>query len=450
MFNHLTLNKPCITLLSAQVISLLGTGVSSVCLALLAYELAGSDAAWVLSVTFAIKMLTYIFLSPVFAHLAKGVSKRRSLISLDLVRALLFVLIPFVSEVWQVYVLMFCINACSAWFTPQFQSVLPQVCRNKAEYVNALSISRLAFDLEQMLSPILAAVLLGIMSFRMLFLLDSMSFIVSAGLIFLCLVPQGIKVFATNAETADQGSDQDNKVAHTGIDAALIKPTRLSFRQEFKIEEYDAFDREKAKGHFSKMVWLLLTQGITDYLAKPQLKSLWLAYLAAASASAMVLVNTVVYVHEILNGGETQTALAMMFVGLGSMVVAIALPRWLRRFKLQYFHWIGMVMLILAFFIGATTPNWSGYLFLCVLMGVGMSCIQTTAGLIIVDVCGDKDTAPYFAAHFSLTHFWWLITYLAAGISASVFGLSYSYIFMAAICCLSLWGYYCIESRVES
>lgn len=47
-------------LFTAQVIALVGTGLMTVALGLLAYELAGADAGAVLGTALAIKMLAYV------------------------------------------------------------------------------------------------------------------------------------------------------------------------------------------------------------------------------------------------------------------------------------------------------------------------------------------------------------------------------------------------------
>jgi len=380
-------------LLSAQAISLVGTGISSICLALLAYELAGEDASIVLGVAFAIKILTYIFLAPVFSVISHRFPKRQTLVLLDIIRAAMFALIPFVTHVWQVYLFMFVINACSAWFTPQFQSILPMIFPDRDQYTKALSLSRLMFDLEQLVSPLLAALLLSIMSFKYLFILDAATFVLSAVLIWFCVFPNIV-----------------NLTIHT-----------------------------------SSLKFSGLSQGIRDYLNKPALRSLWFAYLAVASASAMILVNTVTYVHEILNGGEQQTAIAMMLVGCGSMLIALRLPHWLQTHKPQQFHWFGMVTIGGAFTLGIFTPDWLGYAMMCLALGVGMSCIQTTSGLLITQACGEQETSPYFAAHFSLTHVWWLITYLLAGISVKLLGISYAYLCMAILSGISMLAYYLVR-----
>jgi hypothetical protein len=51
---------------------------------------------------------------------------------------------------------------------------------NEAEYTRALSLSRLAYDLEQLLSPSLAGIVLLVLSFDALFALDGVAFLISA------------------------------------------------------------------------------------------------------------------------------------------------------------------------------------------------------------------------------------------------------------------------------
>lgn len=378
-------NRDYVRLFVAQATSLLGSGLSSVCLALLAYELADSDASVVLSIAFALKMIAYIVLAPIFAVLSQRWSKKKALIILDLIRAMLFVALPFANQVWHVYVLMFAINACSAAFTPLYQATLPSVLPVREHYTKALSFSRIAYDLEQIVSPVLSAILLTILSFRQLFWIDAMTFVLSAILILVSFIPS--------------------------VEKEIRKVETLKFRS--------------------------LYNGLSAYLAHPSLRLLWCAYLAVASASAMVIVNTVVYVHDVLLGGDSETALALFTVGLGSMVVALVLPKLVRINKPQRYHLHGLLLISAAFYLGTWLPGWIGFVVLCFSLGVGMSCIQTTSGLIINDVCEGEEASQYFAAHFSLTHFWWLLTYLTAGLSASRFGLEGAYWVMLTISTIS-------------
>ena len=107
----------------AQIIALIGTGLSTVALALLAYELAGGDAGLVLGTALALKMVAYVVVAPIAGGLADRLPRRRLLVVLDVARAGLVACLPFVTEVWQVYALIFLLNACSAGFTPTFQEL---------------------------------------------------------------------------------------------------------------------------------------------------------------------------------------------------------------------------------------------------------------------------------------------------------------------------------------
>lgn len=134
-------------LFAAQV----GTGLATVALGLLAWDLAGGDAGQVLGTALAIKMVAYVTLAPVAAALNERVPRRALLVALDLVRAGGALALLFVSEVWQVHVLILLLQAASAGFTPTFQATIPDVLPDEAKYTRALS--RLAYDLESLLSP---------------------------------------------------------------------------------------------------------------------------------------------------------------------------------------------------------------------------------------------------------------------------------------------------------
>lgn len=154
----------------AQIVALMGTGLATVALGLLAYDLAGGNAALVLGAVFAIKMVAYVTVAPIAAALAERLPRRRVLVALDLVRAAVALCLPFVSEVWQVYALILILQAASAAFTPIFQATIPDVLPEEDRYTRALSLSRLAYDLESLLSPALAALLLVALSYDALFL----------------------------------------------------------------------------------------------------------------------------------------------------------------------------------------------------------------------------------------------------------------------------------------
>lgn len=156
-------------LFGAQIIALLGTGLLTVALGLLAFDISGGEAGIVMGVAMTIKMVAYVAVSPVTTALVARLPRRPVLIGADLIRAGVAISLPFVAEAWQIYVLIFLLQSASATFTPTFQAVIPSVLPDEREYTRALSLSRLAYDLESLLSPMLAAALLAVISFHNLF-----------------------------------------------------------------------------------------------------------------------------------------------------------------------------------------------------------------------------------------------------------------------------------------
>ena len=85
----------------AQIVALLGTGMATIALGLLAYDLAGDRAALILGTVFTIKMIAYVGIAPIAGAFANRWPRRAMLVSLDLVRAVVALCLPFVTEIWQ-------------------------------------------------------------------------------------------------------------------------------------------------------------------------------------------------------------------------------------------------------------------------------------------------------------------------------------------------------------
>ncbi len=371
-------------LFTAQVTSLIGTGLATVALALLAYDIAGGDAGLVLGSALALKMIAYVFVAPVVGGVAHRLPRRGFLVLLDLLRAAIVCCLPFVTEVWQIYVLILLLNVCSAGFTPTFQATIPDVLPDEDDYTRALSLSRLAYDLENLASPTLAAAALLLVSYDALFLLNAGTFLLSAALLLMVTLP------------------------------AATRPER-----EFGI-------------------WRNTLFGITSYLRTPRLRGLLALSMAVSTAGAMVIVNTVVYVRSYLGGSETDTALALAGFGFGSMLAALALPRLLKRYPDRRFMLAGGALLVMGLLAGMAAPTMTGVMLIWMLLGLGASLIQTPAGRLIVRSSQPGDRPAYYAAQFALSHACWLVAYPLAGWVGAGANLSVAFAVMAAVAALSL------------
>ena len=109
----------------AQIIALVGTGLSTVALTLLAYDLVGGNAAAVLGTAMAFKMIAYVVFAPIVGGLAHRFPRKAFLILMDIVRAGIVLAMPFVTEVWQIYALIFLLNLFSARFQARIRGDHP-------------------------------------------------------------------------------------------------------------------------------------------------------------------------------------------------------------------------------------------------------------------------------------------------------------------------------------
>jgi MFS family permease len=175
------------------------------------------------------------------------------------------------------------------------------------------------------------------------------------------------------------------------------------------------------------------------------LRGLLALYLGVASASAMIIVNTVVYIREYLGGSESDVALALAVAGSGSMIVAINLPKVLDRVPDRPVMSLGAMFMAVGVGLISTGPSFSGVLPIWFLIGVGWSLVQTPAGRVVNRSSSPADRSAYFSAQFALSHACWLIFYLIAGqfgtrfgVEATALGLGASILVFAALAA-ALW-----------
>lgn len=180
----------------AQIVALVGTGLATVALGLLAFDLAGKDASAVLGTALAIKMVAYVLIAPLAGAYANRMPRRALLVSLDVARLAVVLLLPFVNQIWQIYALIFILQSCSAAFTPALQATIPDILPAEVDYTKAQSLSRLAYDLETLLSPALAAVLLLVVSYQALLLGTALGFLGSALLVVSVVLPRATQTAA--------------------------------------------------------------------------------------------------------------------------------------------------------------------------------------------------------------------------------------------------------------
>ncbi|MGW3493512.1 MFS transporter [Streptomyces sp. NPDC001020] len=382
-------------LFSAQVIALSGTGLTTVALGLLAYNLAGSRAGMVLGTALTIKMVMYVGIAPLAAAYVDRLPRRTFLVLLDVVRGAVVLALPLVTEVWHIYVLIGLLQAASAAFTPTFQAVIPDIVTGESDYTRALSASQVASTMESLLSPVLAAVALTFISFNWLFLGTSAGFLISALLVLSTRIP----------------------------DARPSTHTK-------------AWDKAAA--------------GIRTFLRTPRLRGIMALNLVVAAAGSIVVVTTVNYVRDELGGSQSDVAWTLAASGTGTLLAALVLPRLLDRITARTVMMTGAGVLVggttaAVTLIAAGLTTWTGTAIIWTVIGIGMALIITPTGKVLRASVARNAIPEAFAAQFSLSHLAWLITYPVAGWLGTNAGFTLAWSVLAvlagagAIGALRLW-----------
>ncbi|WP_099827877.1 MFS transporter [Oceaniglobus indicus] len=374
------------SLFAAQVCSLVAVGLLTVGLSMAAYRIGGAVAAGqILGLLFALKMVAYVGFAPLAEPLLSRWPRKRVMIALDLVRLSLLIPMAFVTETWEIGLLAFAFFVVSSGFTPLFQTVIPDLLSDEAVYTRALVISRIAYTLESVLSPVIAAVALQIFAPSTLFLISALAF--------------GGSVLALIA---------------TGFPASRPDARKRSFL-------------------------VRAMTGLRIFHKTPRLRGLFLFNLSLSLVLAWVLVNTVGFAGLRLGDAAGKYPILMAFYGAGAAVGALIVPRTLARFTerrvmaagvFAFAALGGLILLPLTF--PALSMLWAGF-------GLASSLVMTPGGLVIVRSAGTDDRAALFAAQFSLSHFGWLIAYPLAGWLGGVVALETALVVLCVVAvCVTL------------
>jgi len=260
------------------------------------------------------------------------------------------------------------------------------VLAQEDEYTKALSLSRLAYDLENLLSPAVAAALLTVITYHGLFLGTAVGFLGSALLV---------------------------------LSVALPRPR---------------------EGGATQSIGRKLTIGLRIYLGTPRLRGLLALTLTAAAGSAMVIVNTVVIVRSSLARPEGAVAIALAAFGAGSMLMAFMLPRLLERTSdRRVMLAAGSVLIAALAGLALLWPTlsqaarWPALLGNWFALGVAYSALVTPGGRLLRRSSSETDRPALYAAQFSLSHGCWLIAYPLVGWLGASMGVPFALGGMAAL-----------------
>ena len=354
-------------LYAAQTVSQIGDAFTWVALALLAYELAGTNAAVILGAALTLRVTAFVLLSPLAGVLADRVERKTVLLSTHFGRAVIIGLMPLVTDVWQVYVLMFALNALTAFFTPTNQATVPLVV-GREDAGQAFALSSATTELLAIIGPGFAGILAALLGGRTLFYFDAASFAL----------------------------------------AGLLVLTLPSLR---------AVQREEVQASR----WRDVRDGTTRLWRDPPIRFALLMELVAAITGALILVVTVVRVQGGLNLGEAQYGWVMALYGLGATVASLAVGAAGKRIPRTLFILIGAVLTSLAILPG-DVATLAPLMALWLVAGVGQNWVNLPTETLLAERTDESAQGRVYGAHFAWSHLWWAFAYPLASLLSSQAG----------------------------
>jgi MFS transporter, NRE family, putaive nickel resistance protein len=364
------LKNPVFTkLYAAQTINLVGDSLTWVGLALLAFDLAGESSGTVLAGALTLRVTAFVLLAPLAGAIADQVDRKKLMITTHLARMGIVCLLPFVTQVWQIYAIVLCLNIFAAFFTPTYTATIPLVT-TKETHSKAIALSSATYQLLGVLGPGLAGGVAAFMGTRSVFFLDGITFLAAA--ILILTLPGQLMV---------NQNQQPRTIRRTLNDIRI---------------------------------------GTVCLWADVPIRYALIMQLIAAIAGAEILVNTVSHIQATLNLNKLEYGWAMAAFGIGATLASVGLGRGKQKFNRTVYIGIGAVLITLALL----PANWitlGGLLLLWSIAGIGQTLVNVPTQTLIADRVAVEIQGRVYGAHFAWSHFWWAFAYPLAGWMGSHF-----------------------------
>ncbi len=349
----------------AQAISLLGDAFTWLGIALLAFEFGGNQSAKILSIALTLRVAAYIIFGSYAGVLADRFNRKKILIITNLFRMVIVFSLAFITNVWQLYGLIFLLNIFSAFFSPAYKACIPQLISDKGKYGNAIALSNATWQLLGMLGPGLAGALAFFWGSRQIFIIDAVSFIISSFFVF--LIP------------------------------------------------FSVLKREKEQKQLSfSSFWNDMLNGTKLLFGNMPIRFALLMELVVAIAGAQILVNTVGHIKGNLSLTDKEYGWIMSAFGIGATIAAFTVNLIDKSKNKTRILIAGALMISLAV-LSANIMSYQILLILWVIAGLGQSFGDMPSQILIAEnITLDKQGKAY-GSHFAWSHLWWAIGYPIAG-----------------------------------
>ncbi|MCP4849413.1 MAG: MFS transporter [Verrucomicrobiaceae bacterium] len=358
-------NSSFLRLYVAHAASLVGSGIGTAAIALLADGLRPGAGPQVLGIVLTIRILIVVFLSPFAGQLAERIGRRMQMVLADFLRMCVMVGMFFVSAEWHLYVLAFLLHLGSAFFTPIYKSVIPGVV-GKELYPRAVAYGTLAYNLSDILGMTAGAALIWMTGFKWCFTIDAATFLFSALLI------TGVRL--------------------PGLRAESRKGSRLLF-------------------------------GIGRMLGGIGLRRSLMLSLQVSIVGGLAIVATHGYVKNELGRPEYFYPLAMAAMGIGSMFAALQFSYCGKTGRRNWGR-ITLPLFFTALISVALLPSYPVLVIAWIISGAGQGVFNVISNTLLAENSEESERSHIYAAQFALSHAGWGISYPLCGFLAGQLGFA--------------------------
>lgn len=170
-------------LMFAKFISLIGTQMQSFALALYVLRITGSATKF--AIVAAIAIIPTILLGPIAGVFADWFDRKKVIIYLDIFNGIVVGIYAMIFKInggislTQIYILSIILSTISALYMPTISTIIPSIMKRE-ELLDSNGIDSFVMSLGNLVSPIIAGVLFGTYGLFIIFIINSISFILAS------------------------------------------------------------------------------------------------------------------------------------------------------------------------------------------------------------------------------------------------------------------------------
>jgi MFS family permease len=243
-----------------QVISLTGDWVLFVVLPFYVYSLTGSALAT--GIMFIVQTIPSILFGSIAGVFVDRWDRKRTMFIANLAQAITLIPLFIVHSqqwIWVVYIFAFIEALISQFFEPAKNAIIPNLV-DEEHLIAANSLNSMSQELTRLIGPVLGGLLLGLLGINSVIVVDAASFLLSAGMIALIVLPPNTNQPQVQNETSHPWASI-GKVWHEWVEGLQLvrKQQLITGIIEVLIA---AYVKQVMHGNALMLGWLMTAQAI--------------------------------------------------------------------------------------------------------------------------------------------------------------------------------------------